>query len=226
VYPSQYLGVPCLLALTDIHPPFAALGPNGYLDSLAVLTGRFSSVPCLVPVMPTLEGNSTANLHALGIGSAFFTHSATTAKPWVKAQSLRRCRATSRSSKALPEAGVIRWAVGRASVIWEASKGVTLEATGLEASSSIVLNLLNLQMSISTLYIYSKPPAPAPQLYSSTSFPRRPAPSHRGHYTAGWHNGKSDDDTYLTMTDPTTTHGSKKLSTTKLQRPVGDTARP
>ena len=67
-----YLGVPCLLALTDIHPLFAALCLDGRLNSLAVLAGHLLGVLCLVPVVDTLEGNSTASLHTFSIDLTFF----------------------------------------------------------------------------------------------------------------------------------------------------------
>jgi hypothetical protein len=62
----------------------------------------------------------------------FLVLSVTTARPWAKAQSWRRRRASSGVAKDFLLAGVMRWAWGRALVaraIWEASRGVIVEAT-------------------------------------------------------------------------------------------------
>jgi hypothetical protein len=72
VSPPQDLCVPCLLPLTNIHSPFAAFGPNGCLESLAILSRNLLGIPSLVPVVDTLEGDSTASLYTFGVNTAYF----------------------------------------------------------------------------------------------------------------------------------------------------------
>lgn len=68
----QYLSVPCLLALTNIHPLFAALSLNSYLDSLAVLADCLLGVLYLVLIVDILKGNLTPSIYAFSVNLALF----------------------------------------------------------------------------------------------------------------------------------------------------------
>jgi len=72
VSPPQDPCVSCLLPLTNIHSPFAAFGPDGRFDSLAILSRNLLGISSLVPVVDTLEGDSTASLYAFSVNTAYF----------------------------------------------------------------------------------------------------------------------------------------------------------
>lgn len=61
-----------MLALTYIHPLFAALSLNSRFNSLAVFASRLLGVLRLVLVVDILESNSTASLYAFSVNPAFF----------------------------------------------------------------------------------------------------------------------------------------------------------
>lgn len=61
-----------MLALTNIHPLFAALSLNSYLDSLAVLADCLLGVLYLVLIVDILKGNLTPSIYAFSVNLALF----------------------------------------------------------------------------------------------------------------------------------------------------------